>query len=63
MRRFILPAIAILTSLSLLSGCGKASGNGASGSDRKTFTVGFDAEFPPYRRSATGRDGNLRSSP
>ncbi len=48
MKKLILSAFAILTSLALLAGCGKASGSGASGSDRKTFTVGFDAEFPPY---------------
>jgi len=42
-------AIALCVTMVLgLAACGKAAGGSAEGADRKTFTVGFDAEFPPY---------------
>ncbi len=42
-------AIALCVTMILgLTACGKAAGGVAEGADRKTFTVGFDAEFPPY---------------
>ena len=37
--------LAAVTVIGTLSGCGS---NGVSADARKTFTVGFDAEFPPY---------------
>ncbi len=39
-KKFLCSLLAIGTIASLLSGCGKK--------DDKTFTVGFDAEYPPY---------------
>lgn len=52
MKRFLTLAVSAVMVMGLLSGCGakEASGNGgtAGTGDRTTFTVGFDAEFPPY---------------
>lgn len=42
----------VILSLSLLAGimtaCGKQQSDGETNADRTTFTVGFDAQFPPY---------------
>ena len=46
MKRVLALALASVMALAMLVGCGKTQES--SGSDRKTFTVGFDAEFPPY---------------
>ncbi len=40
MKKLLAAAAMAVLSISLLTGCQK--------SDKKTFTVGFDAEFPPY---------------
>ena len=45
MKKIMMIALSVITVSAMLAGC---SGKTASGSDRKTFTVGFDAEFPPY---------------
>lgn len=51
MKKLTLLALIMLTSMMMLAGCKGAGDTGSTtsqGSDRKTFTVGFDAEFPPY---------------
>ena len=47
MKKTLLVLLAAISVLAL-SGCGNKEAAGGAGSDRKTFTVGFDAEFPPY---------------
>ncbi len=34
--------------ISALTGCGEKTTNKEGGTEKKTFTVGFDAEYPPY---------------
>ncbi len=41
MKKLVAMTLAGMLSLSMLTGCGQES-------DENTFTVGFDAEFPPY---------------
>lgn len=45
MKKRFLILIPLLCALLVFFGCGKS---GKSGGERTTFTVGFDAEFPPY---------------
>ncbi len=45
MKKLIITIIALISSLTILSGCTSA---GQSSGDKKTFTVGFDQNFPPY---------------
>ena len=45
MKRLIIVSLTMLVSLMLLGGCAQ---KGPASSSRSTFTVGFDAEFPPY---------------
>ena len=49
MKKIIALVLAVTMSIAMLVGCGnKATNNTESESGRTTFTVGFDAEFPPY---------------
>lgn len=52
MKRFLTLAVSAVMIMGLLSGCGSKEASGSAQSkeagDEKTFTVGFDAEFPPY---------------
>ena len=44
-------ALCLLASVAVIAGCGKPSGSPAaaeSAAGGRTFTVGFDADFPPY---------------
>ncbi len=43
MKKYLVLILAMIMSVSVLAGCG-GEGSGA----KKTFTVGFDAEYPPY---------------
>ena len=50
--KFLGLVMACILSVSMIAGCGNAAGGNtdaesASG-EKTTFTVGFDAEFPPY---------------
>lgn len=49
MKKTVLRGMAVLAAavLAFAAGCGKCGAPGAAGGE-KTFTVGFDAEFPPY---------------
>lgn len=47
MKKMITAAVVMSVALGLIA-CGSASGDKSGSSDKKTFTVGFDAEFPPY---------------
>ena len=53
-KRMLALVMCVVMAMGLLAGCGskdeQASGGAASGSNaqKKTFTVGFDAAFPPY---------------
>ena len=50
MKKVIAIAVAVLMLLTLLAGCGNNATTPDNGeqTQTKTFTVGFDAEFPPY---------------
>ena len=58
MKRFIALALVLAMAVCLFAGCGESGTTSSSGSssssgseatgDKTTFTVGFDAEFPPY---------------
>ncbi len=52
MKRFLTLAVSAVMIMGLLSGCGSKETSGSAQSsgagDETTFTVGFDAEFPPY---------------
>jgi len=48
MMKRVITAVVIMSVALGLTACGSAAGDKAGASDRKTFTVGFDAEFPPY---------------
>lgn len=48
MRKLFTLAAAAVIVTGLLAGCGGAAQTAGDGGDRTTFTVGFDAEFPPY---------------
>ncbi|MFR6393717.1 MAG: hypothetical protein ACLUNQ_00105 [Oscillospiraceae bacterium] len=47
--------LAVLMTVSLLAACGKKNDDNADG--KKVFTVGVDAEYPPF--SYLGDDGKL----
>ena len=44
MKKFFVLVLSVVMAFGLLTGCGSAEAS----ADVKTFTVGFDAEFPPY---------------
>lgn len=50
MKKFFALAVSAVMAAGLLMGCQKGGDaqTSADSGDRKTFTVGFDAEFPPY---------------
>lgn len=53
MKKFLALTVAAVMVMGLLSGCGakkeaESMGASANAGGRTTFTVGFDAEFPPY---------------
>ncbi len=58
MKKFLAAAFAVVMALSVMTGCSTTSENTTSeneevtaegeGTERTTFTVGFDAEYPPY---------------
>lgn len=48
MKRYFFMLSLVLAVVVCLCGCDWGKGNGGSGSGEKVFTVGFDAEFPPY---------------
>lgn len=50
MKKFLALAVSAVMVTGLLAGCGKGTDaqTSAGSGDKKTFTVGFDAEFPPY---------------
>ena len=52
MKKFLSIMLIGIMAVSMLAGCAKqeaaAPADNASSSEGKTFTVGFDAEFPPY---------------
>ena len=48
MAKNIRKAVLLLAMLSVIVGMFTACGNKKSDDGRTTFTVGFDAEFPPY---------------
>lgn len=45
MKKYFALFLAMVMSVSVLAGCG---GSGDSNEEKTTFTVGFDAEYPPY---------------
>ena len=47
MKKAIALAAAAVMLLTLFTGCGKQPAED-NNTDKTTFTVGFDAEFPPY---------------
>lgn len=47
MKRFLAMTVALTMAVGLLAGCGNTAET-ADAEARTTFTVGFDAEFPPY---------------
>lgn len=49
-KRLLAVLLTSILAISLLTGCGedKASEETSSSSEKQTFTVGFDAEYPPY---------------
>ena len=53
-RRWICLLLAVLMTVSLLAGCGKKVDDNAD--SKKVFTVGIDAEYPPF--SYLGDDGS-----
>ncbi|MGM9972747.1 MAG: amino acid ABC transporter substrate-binding protein [Clostridiaceae bacterium] len=58
MKKIIIGAIAIITSLTLLAGCsGNNDKNDETGSEKETLTIGFDQDFPPY--GYVGEDGEF----
>ena len=57
MKKFLLLALSMIMVLTMLAGCGSSSSDeGDTSGDETTFTVGFDAEYPPYgyKDEATG---------
>ena len=48
MKKILVMALACVMSVAMLAGCGKSADGAAADGEKKTFTVGFDAEFPPY---------------
>lgn len=46
MKKLIMMVLVSAMAMTMLAGCGNSKS--ADGGDGKTFTVGFDAEFPPY---------------
>jgi polar amino acid transport system substrate-binding protein len=51
MKKFLALALSVIMALAVFTGCGNSgSSNGSADntSDAKTFTVGFDAEYPPF---------------
>lgn len=48
MKKLVSLVLVGLMALALLVGCGAKDSADSSASGSKTFTVGFDAEFPPY---------------
>lgn len=49
MKKFLVLAVSAVMAVGLLAGCGKSTSETVADSgERTTFTVGFDAEFPPY---------------
>lgn len=66
MKKFLAAAVAAVMALGVMTGCSstseepaennEATEEGAEAGERTTFTVGFDAEYPPYGYMA--EDGN-----
>ena len=58
MKKFLAAAVAVVMALGVMTGCSstseepaennEATEEGAEAGERTTFTVGFDAEYPPY---------------
>lgn len=48
MKKFIALTLIGTMAIGLLTGCGSKDAAASAESERTTFTVGFDAEFPPY---------------
>ena len=58
MKKFLAAAVAAVMALGVMTGCSstseepaennEATEEGAEAGERTTFTVGFDAEYPPY---------------
>ena len=48
MKKFFAFAAAAVMTAGLISGCGGDTETAKESGERTTFTVGFDAEFPPY---------------
>lgn len=58
MKKFLAEAVAVVMALGVMTGCSstseepaennEATEEGAEAGERTTFTVGFDAEYPPY---------------
>ena len=55
MKKFLAAAVAVVMALGVMTGCSSTSEEpaenteaGAEAGERTTFTVGFDAEYPPY---------------
>ena len=60
MKRLMATVLAVIMACTMLAACGKsteeASGNSVPVSERTTFIMGIDPEYPPF--SALGEDGN-----
>ena len=51
MKKILAAALCAVMVLTMFAGCGSAkapAGDSAAGESKKTFTVGFDAEYPPF---------------
>ncbi len=50
MKKYLALVLTMVMGLSVLAGCGSTNDatDGADNGTKKTFTVGFDAEYPPY---------------
>ena len=58
MKKILVTAISIITSLALLAGCSASNDkNDEQGTEKNTLTVGFDQNFPPY--GYVGDDGEF----
>ncbi len=48
MKKFMAMLLTMVMSVSVLAGCGSSEPAADDTAERTTFTVGFDAEYPPY---------------
>ena len=48
MKKYLAMFLTLVMGVSVLTGCGGGSEAEAPAEDKTTFTVGFDAEYPPY---------------